>query len=494
MRKFAGLDVGTTGAKIVVFAQDGSMLDKMYSAYPSSRDQAKQEVDPFLLRDTVLSLFGAAIKKHPDLEGIGIASFGESFVCLDENDEPVYPILLYTDPRGKDECAHLVSRLGEETIEKKTGLKPHEMYSLPKLAHWKNEDPKRFASVKKVFLMEDYCLYLLTGQRFIDYSLATRTLGFSLETKDYDPEIFASLGLDPSLLSKPVPAGTPVRGLLPAFGEGHEDFIVLPAGHDQFACSLGSMVLTPGQAMEGAGTVEAVVPLVKDIPDLKRLTQDNYNLVPYFDRGYVTYGFSYTGGAAVQWLLDKVLPEAKEKAAKEGKNIHEVLCQKYTHAPTGLLLLPHFAGAATPYMDLGSKAAILGLDLSSDASDLYLAVLEGVAYELKLNIDTFEKDGIPIRGLVASGGGSKNPVWNQIKADVTGLPITLLEGEEAGARGSAMLVGLAAHAYADLEEAARTFVRVKGTVEPDPVAHAKYQKVYARYRKVYEAVRPLMEE
>ena len=280
MRKFAGLDVGTTGAKIVVFGQDGALLDKVYQAYPSSRDKTKQELDASLLRDSVLSLFRRVLDKHPDLEGLGIASFGESFVCLDENDEPVYPILLYTDPRGKDECDRLIASIGEEAIEQKTGLKPHEMYSLPKLAYWKSHDPKGFSSVKKVFLMEDYCLYLLTGKRYIDYSLASRTLGFNLKEKGYDTDIFRALGLDPSLLSTPVPAGTPVRGLHEEFGPGHEDFIVLPAGHDQFACSLGSMVLKPGQAMEGAGTVECIVPLVKDIPDLRALAKDNYNLVP----------------------------------------------------------------------------------------------------------------------------------------------------------------------------------------------------------------------
>ena len=494
MRKFAGLDVGTTGAKIVVFGQDGALLDKVYQAYPSSRDKTKQELDASLLRDSVLSLFRRVLDKHPDLEGLGIASFGESFVCLDENDEPVYPILLYTDPRGKDECDRLIASIGEEAIEQKTGLKPHEMYSLPKLAYWKSHDPKGFSSVKKVFLMEDYCLYLLTGKRYIDYSLASRTLGFNLKEKGYDTDIFWALGLDPSLLSTPVPAGTPVRGLREEFGPGHEDFIVLPAGHDQFACSLGSMVLKPGQAMEGAGTVECIVPLVKDIPDLSALTKDNYNLVPYFDRGYLTYAFSYTGGAAVQWLLEKILPEVKAKAEETGKSIHEVLCEKYTHAPTGLLLLPHFAGAATPYMDLGSKAAILGMDLSTDASDLYLAVLEGVAYEAKLNLETLEKDGISVNGLIASGGGSKNPVWNQIKADVIGVPITLLDGEEAGARGSAMLVGIAAKAFASLEEACGAFVRVKGIVEPDPKAREAYAKTYSRYRKIYSAIRPLMEE
>ena len=168
--------------------------------------------------------------------------------------------------------------------------------------------------------------------------------------------------------------------------------------------------------------------------------------------------------------------------------------EHYAHAPTVILFLPHLAGAATPYMDLGSKGAFLGLHLGTDEKDLFLAVLEGVAYEARLNIETLAKHGVSITSMVASGGGSKNPVWNQIKADVTGIPITILKGEEAGARGSAMLLAVSLGLYPSLKEAAQAFVQIQEVVSPDFEAKKKYDKAYSRYAKAYQAVRPLLEE
>ncbi|MDD5884855.1 MAG: FGGY family carbohydrate kinase [Erysipelotrichaceae bacterium] len=493
----AGLDIGTTGAKIVYFSPDGRNLGKDYLPYPSLRNDSKQELDPKVLRDTLFALFYKAALAHPDLTAIGITSFGESFVCLGEHDEPLFPILLYTDKRGKAEKDWLVSRLGEDKIIAKTGLRPHEMYSLPKLAYWKQNEPEKYAKIRHVLLMQDYAFYLLTGETKIDYSLATRTLGFSLETNSWDEEIFSALDLNPSLFSLPVASGSFTRGIRKEVANAcglPKDILVLLGGHDQFACALGSGVLAPDEAMEGAGTVEAIVPLFQKTRPNSVYAKDHYAVVPYGDRGYLAYGFSYTGGALSQWFIDKIAPLERAKAKAEGKNIYEELCSSYKGMPTGILCLPHFAGAATPYMDLGSRGVFAGLSLSTNKSDLYLAVLEGVAYEMRLNLERMEKDGIPVGTLYATGGGSKNPIWNQIKADITNHSIVLLDGEEAGARGCAMQAAIAEGIYSSLEEAKKAFVHPLGRVVPSPMRHAAYNEIYASYEKLYAAIRPLWEK
>ncbi|MDY5441396.1 MAG: FGGY-family carbohydrate kinase [Candidatus Enteromonas sp.] len=492
MRTIAGLDIGTTGAKIVVFSSQGELIERFYAPYPSSRHSSLHEMDPLVLKESVLSLVQKALSVYPNLEGIGVTSFGESFVCLDKDDNPVYPILLYTDPRGKEEVEELVSAFGEEKIERITGLKPHEMYSLPKLAHLAKEAPEKFASVSKVLLMEDYVIYSLSGHRVIDYSLATRTLGFDLGKKEFSKELFSFFGIDPSLLSTPVPAGTLVKGLKEEVFPNKSEFSLAPCGHDQFAVTIGSGVLSPGEAMEGAGTVECIVPAFASFNP--GLCKDNYNIVPFFSDLNLTYAFSYTGGAAVDWYVNTLHPEAKETAKKEGKSVYDYLGENYHNEPTGILFLPHLAGAATPYMDLGSKAAFVGLTLGSDEKDLYLSVLEGVAYEMRLNIETLASHGVSIASLIASGGGSKNPIWNQIKADITGIPITILKGEEAGARGSAMLLSSSLGIYPSLGEAGKAFIQKDKVVQPNKEAKRKYDAVYSRYAKLYRAIRPLMEE
>ena len=156
-------------------------------------------------------------------------------------------------------------------------------------------------------------------------------------------------------------------------------------------------------------------------------------------------------------------------------------------------MLPHFAGAATPYMDSGSRGAIVGLSLATTARDIYLGCMEAVAYEMRLNRDRLAASGVAFDRLVATGGGAKSRLWMQMKADVLGVPITALETEDAGAAGCAMMAGVASGAFSGLADAAARMVRPAATFSPDPVLHERYTEIYGRYEKLYEAVRPLVQ-
>ena len=153
---------------------------------------------------------------------------------------------------------------------------------------------------------------------------------------------------------------------------------------------------------------------------------------------------------------------------------------------------PHFAGAATPYMDTGANGAILGLTLADHPSTIYRACMEGVVYEMVLNMGRLSASGVQIKALHATGGGAKSKVWMQMKADMLNVPIPVLGTIYAGPVGSAMLTGVAMGCFKDLEDAAAHMVHCQTTYDPDPAMHAKYQQVYKRYEQVYEAVRPLM--
>lgn len=209
-----------------------------------------------------------------------------------------------------------------------------------------------------------------------------------------------------------------------------------------------------------------------------------FSVVPYAVAGkYVAYAFSYTGGALMQWCM--------ETFGKGETNVS--MEQAYTRdEPTGLLVLPHFAGAATPYMDTGSKGAILGLTTASTAADIYRACMEGVAYEMRLNYEVLSGSGIRFEKLHATGGGARSKVWMQMKADVLNLPITALKTADAGTVGSAMLTGIAVGRFANLEDAAARMVQEMETYGPREEMHKKYMKIYERYKAVYKAVRPLM--
>ena len=162
--------------------------------------------------------------------------------------------------------------------------------------------------------------------------------------------------------------------------------------------------------------------------------------------------------------------------------------------PTGILVLPHFAGAANPYMDNGSKAAFVGLTLGTTASDLYKALMEGVTYEMRTNLEQLESFGIHPEKIYATGGGATSKVWMQIKADILNRPISSLCAKEVGACGTCMLVGVGIGLYRDLDEAKKVFVKEKQTCLPDSRRAEVYDRYFKAYRGMYSAVRPIIEE
>ena len=256
--KIAGLDIGTTGCKCTVFDENGKYLGKAYRDYPVRRKVTGHEIDVSTIMDGVLAVIREMADQHPDIGGIGITSFGETFVMTDGDGKPLHNAMLYTDPRGGDEVKQLSKRLGEMHIAEVTGLRPHEMYSLPKLMWMKGNRPEVYAQAKHIFLMEDYVVYHLTGVAQIDYSLATRIMALDIKNLCWSQEMFDAAGIDVSLMSKPVPTGTPAGHLTARAAEAvglPEGVTIVSISHDQVAAAVGAGAFDGDVAVDGAGTV-----------------------------------------------------------------------------------------------------------------------------------------------------------------------------------------------------------------------------------------------
>ena len=485
--KTAGLDIGTTGCKLTVFDEQGERIGKAYREYPASRETGRHEVDISAMTDSVFAVIREMTAQYPDIRAVGVTSFGETFVMADRTGNPLHPAMLYTDPRGKEECMKLVRQTGAERIARITGLAPHRMYSISKMMWIKAHFPEVYAKTAGIFLIEDYYVWLLTGNAQIDYSLATRTMAFDINTLSWSTEIFEAAGIDVSLMSRPVPTGSPAGKVTAEAAErtgldsGCE---IVTVAHDQVAAAIGAGAFDGSVAVDGAGTTECLTPVYDSLPDIGVMSKGCFSVVPHAVPGkYVAYAFNYTGGALIQWCL---------KTFGAGETYDSMEAKYNRDEPTGLLVLPHFAGAATPYMDIGSRGAILGLTTGTDAATLYRACMEGVAYEMLVNYEALAGSGICFKKLNATGGGAKSKVWMQMKADVLNLPITALKISDAGTVGSAMLTGIATGQFRDLQDAADHMVREAETYYPREGMHEKYMQIYERYRKVYQAVRPLV--
>ncbi len=496
-----GLDIGTTGCKLTVFDENGKYLDKAYQDYPVKRGTSESTVDAEALMEGVFSVINTIAEKYPALAGFGVTSFGESFVMTDEEGNPLAPVMLYTDPRGKEQRIRLEETLGSRHIAEICGARPNETYSLPKVMWMKENRPEIYQQAKHIFLIEDYVVFRLTHVAQIDYSLAARTMGLDIHTLTWSEEIFNAAGVDSKLFSKPVPTGTAAGKITTAVAQEtglSPETVIVSISHDQVSATVGAGVFTSDVAVDGAGTVECLTPIYDSVPDMEPMYDGNFAVVPYVIPGkYVCYAYEMTGGALMQWCTETVAKKEKDLAKEAGISVNAYLEQKYIEEhgkeePGELLVLPHFAGAATPYMDSASKGAILGMTAATTAADIYRGCMEGVVYEMVLNAEWLAPSGIHFKHLRATGGGAHSEVWMQMKADMLNMSITALETVDAGTVGSAMLTGVALGCFKDLDDAADHMVVRKQTYEPNLEMHEKYMKIYERYRKVYEVVRPLV--
>ena len=296
-------------------------------------------------------------------------------------------------------------------------------------------------------------------------------------------------GIDPETLPAVLPtgacAGTLTQEAASALGLPQSVKVVIGA-HDQIVNALGCGVANPGEAVDTTGTVECICPLFASIPETLDFERENYACVPYLDgRGYVTYAYNISGGAVVRWYRDSLAFYLKQAAKERGCSVYDLLNETCPPEPTGLIVLPFLQGmGGTPDVLTGARGTIYGLTMHTSPADLYRAILEGLTFEMRYNLEKLAKYDIRPTTLFAAGGGAKSPVWRQIKADILGAEIRPTLADEAGALGSAILGLAAATGEKDRTALAARFVRYGQTAKPDAQRHAYYEKQFALYKEL----------
>ncbi len=487
----AGIDIGTTGCKCSVYSNDGIFICEEYQEYEITVSEKAHTIDVDMIWENIKSIMKKITIKQNHIGAICVTSFGEASVILDEDGHPLSQAYLFTDPNGESECEEIVSQLGREYILNHTGVAPGKMYSVSKWLWQKRTAPELWDKAKYICLVEDYIVYRLSGMRQIDYSLATRTMAFDVHNLCWDENILNAVGVSKEMLSTPVPTGTKADKML---GEVREELgfanhpLIVSGCHDQIAAAIGSGVLGANQAVDGTGTVECISCTYREKDEInEEILHDNgYAIVPYREGVYVTYAFSYTGGALLKWYRDKIAPYESELSVKKGINPYQNFNEKIQEVnPTGLLILPHFSGAGTPYMNNDAKGVIVGLGLNTTKEQIYQGLMEGTAYEMRLNLERLEEAGIKLNSLYVTGGGANSLPWLQIKADIFGKPVIPLESMQTGTLACIMLAGVACGCYSSLEDGAEIFACYKEEIKPRTEFVEKYEALYQEYKKLY---------
>ncbi|MCL2740736.1 MAG: FGGY family carbohydrate kinase [Oscillospiraceae bacterium] len=490
---FCGLDMGTSGCKCAAIDPDGRELASSRREYAFGGDGSGQAI----AAEELWAAASGALREVRGLcaepiEALAVSSFGESFALLDAEGGAMAPVLLYTDPRGAEWTGRIASRLGGGRIHGICGVMPNAMYTLPKLLALAEGGGVDLGKVSLMLPIGPYIAYRLCGEAAVDHSLASRTMMMDRRALRWSDEVTGAMGVPGAMLPAIAPPGTRLGRVSARAADevGLTVGTVVALGcHDQVAAATGAGTLRPGSAVLGCGSVECLTPAFGPEPKGMAVMRDcGFALVPVRDGLHVTYAFAYAGGAAARWFGDAMAPDLRDGPG----GALAALDASVGPEPSGILFTPHLSGAATPHMDPKARGALVGLSMGHGRGDLYRAVLEGVAYEMRLNVEALAKAGIKVGKVRAAGGGARSGVWMQIKADVLGMEIERAANPEVGAYGSALLAGLSVGGYASLGEAMGA-AKADGSVVPGGGAvAARYDELYARYRRLYGAARKVM--
>jgi xylulokinase len=490
-----GLDVGTTGCKASLFDEGGSLLSSAYMEYPLEQPKPGAfELNPQRVWESVRRVIADVISAVPgvNVHALSISSLGETVIPVDPDGNVLGNAILYMDPRGLEQAAILEQRIGKERTMEITGVPLHPMFSLPKVMWIKQYQPEIYEQVWKFMMFGDYIAFVLTGICVTDYTLASRTMALNVSRKVWDPIMFEAAEIEmekfPDLIQSGQRIGEVRRDIWQTLGF-QSTTLVIAGGHDQACAALGAGVLSDNQAVDGIGTVECITPAYRSPILGSKMLEHQFNCAPHVVEGlYLTYAFNFTGGSLLRWYRDKFGQTAEAEARKLGVSVYDYLSSSAASELTDLLVIPHFAGSGTPYMNPEAKGTIHGFTFDTDSTHLYRALMEGVTYEMRYNLECLAEAGIPIHSLRAVGGGAKSDLWLQIKADIMNCPIEKLDVGEAGTLGNIILAGCASGVYSSYEEAVNVLVKPVRMFYPNQPNQSLYAERYEKYKALSRAI------
>ncbi len=480
-----GVDIGTTGCKVIALRSDGTQLARASREYPLIAPQPHWvELDPAVVWRAVAS----AIRECTSVVGqppgaIALSAPGEAFVPVDSRGRPTGHAIVSFDARARPLFEPLNAEVGLELLRDTTGLEPLPHYALYKLRWWREARPEVYQATERFVTLGGFVALQLGAEPAIDPSLAIRVLAYDRRAATWSDPVVRRAGLDVDRLPPISEPGTPIGCVASrqALKLGLQPGAVVGLGTlDQVCAALGTGVTEPGQAMLSLGTTAVLAGVTHQ--SASRLVP----VVPHVVRPLLLgLAGSPAGGAVLRWYRD-VLGQADRAAARTaGKDVLEMLTSGVADRRTALVFHAHLGGSRMAFDDPGARGAIHGLTFGSDRADIVRALLEGVAYELALLRRRFERAAYDLRAVRAAGGGSKSVTWMQVIADTLEVTVESTQSPDAAARGAALLALVASGHLESIEAARDLRLPVLATLMPRPEWLAYHREGLARYVELY---------
>ena len=483
MNTYIGIDLGTSGLKMLLVAADGTILAENTQGYPVSYPHpgwSEQEPEDWF--SAVLKGLKELLKGQDKalVKGISFGGQMHGLVALDKEDNVIRPAILWNDGRTEAETKYLNEVVGKEKLSAYTGNIAFAGFTAPKLLWMKKHEPENFARIAKIMLPKDYLCYRLSGAFCTDVSDASGMLLLDVRNRRWSKEMCKICGISeqqlPKLYESYEVVGTLKREVAEELGLGTVK--VIAGAGDNAAAAVGTGVVGEGGCNISLGTSGTL------FVSSAEYKEDKVNALHAFchaDGGWHLMGCILSAASCNAWWSDKILQTddyAKEQAGLEekmGKN--------------DVFFLPYLMGERSPHNDVTARGAFIGMRPDTTRGEMTLAVLEGVVFALKDCLEAAKKNGAKIPRTKLCGGGAKSKLWRQIVANVMDMPVDIPQTEQGPSYGAAMLAMVGCGEYKTVQEAASAIVRVKETVLPVPETSAAYEQKYRHFTKFYPALK-----
>src|SRR5215212_6629246 len=483
MATLIGVDVGTSGTRALAVTTDGELVAEATRAHELLTPRPGwSEQDPAQWWKATKEVLAEVARD--DVVGLGLTGQMHGSVFLDAAGEVIRPALLWNDQRTAAECDEITERVGAERLLEIAGNPALTGFQAPKILWLAHAEPDAHARVASVLLPKDYVRLQLTGERATDASDASGTLLLDVRARDWSDALLDALELPrewlPDVYEGPEVTGI-LRDELAAELGLPRGVPVAAGGGDNAAAAVGVGVVREGAVSTSIGT-SGVLFAHRDefAPDPSGRVHAFCHAVP---GAFHLMAVALSSGGSLSWWRQQVGGDFDTLVGE---------AQAVPAGAEGLIFLPYLTGERTPHLDPHARGAFVGLTLAHGRGHLTRAVMEGVVFSLRDGLEIMRDLGTPDDDLRAVGGGARSPLWMQLQADVYGRPIRRTVIDEGPAYGAALLGGVAAGVFADVQEASERVRLREDVTEPDHERARRYDELYATYTSLYPALREAM--
>ena len=477
-------DLGTSANKASLFDESGALVASHSESYAVRYPQpgwAEQDPEDWW-RAICDATHAVLIRAGVSPRDVAVVTFSGQMMGvlpLDAALRPLRSAIIWADQRAVEESAYIAERCGADEVYRRTGHRVSPAYTAAKMLWLKRHQPDLYAQARYLVMAKDYAIAQLTGQVATDYSDASGSNAFDLQMRIWCDDFLESIGLDVARLPRLVPSSAVVGEVTPAAAEATglaAGTPVVIGGGDGACATVGAGSVAPGDAYCVIGT-SAWIAFTASQPLLDP-QQRTFTFAHLLPDCYIPMGTMQSAGGARAWLA-RALGELNDEAIDQV----EPGCR-------GLLFLPYLIGERSPWWNPKARAAFIGLTMNHGPAEMHRAVLEGVAFNLRLILDALSSHH-QIHALRLIGGGARSAVWPRILADVLSRPLEMLElAAEATSWGAAVAGGVGIGLYPDWT-IAKAQARVAAVIEPDPQRAADYTAISQNFVRAYQALAAL---